>query len=298
MSSPPEPCTGFQCPGGCTNQDCPSTWYPYTTQEYTAMFLSYYKFLTTLHYSPSDLKIPPPQGWPNLTREAGMPRYYKTDFAVEVMRHLPYLGGNHHYEYKSIMIDYSTLNPRTSMWFQPNGLGNYPKDDWWEHAWPYDLPAGQKPPRGDSLIPLTVGWESGGIVLILDVQRGKIIEEELRCDSKMYDAQEYFDMMTCKFRNLERVPCDGRILGEFGEMKERQEPVTEEEFLGQDPNEGWGTDLDKAYIKQLYREHGWPDNFLREECFWVVNDLMEMVMETRDDEWEAWNENDFMRARR
>ncbi|KAK4194531.1 hypothetical protein QBC40DRAFT_270039 [Triangularia verruculosa] len=102
--------------------------YPYTPAEYAAMFLDFYKFLTTLHHAPSDLKIPPPGGWPHLTREAGVSADYKTYHALKVTRHLPYLGGEMHYEHKSIFIDYSSLDPRTSWWFNRE-LSGYPADD-------------------------------------------------------------------------------------------------------------------------------------------------------------------------
>ncbi|KAK0658503.1 hypothetical protein QBC41DRAFT_360568 [Cercophora samala] len=294
-----QPCAGSQCPGDCPNEDCPSTWYPYTPQDYTAMFLSFYQFLTTLHYSPADLKTPPPTGWPHLTRQpsgGGVPPDYKTDFALQVMRHLPYLGGKRHYDYKSILIDYSTLDPQKSHWFKADINGKYPEDDWWENGnWPYSLPEGQTPPLGDSLIPLTCGWESGGIILVLDTKRGQILEEVVRCDNRVYDVQEYFDKMKREFSNLELIPCEGRIL--LGGGKAQGEVlVTDEQFWGQGSDEWWGTDLDVAYIQQIYREHGWPESFRREECFRTVNALLDKVKEKRGSSWEEWDEGHFERA--
>lgn len=67
-------------------------------------------FLTTLPYDLADLKVPPPEGWPELT-----PEYcanLKSGFAIEVLRHLPYFDSKSKaaIHYKSGLIDYSSLN--------------------------------------------------------------------------------------------------------------------------------------------------------------------------------------------
>ncbi|KAK4172338.1 hypothetical protein QBC36DRAFT_363030 [Triangularia setosa] len=283
--------------GNCTSQDCPSTWYPYTPQEYASVFLNFYQFLTTLQYSPSDLKIPPPGDWPHLTRKAGAPVDYNTDFTLEVMRHLPYIGGKMHYEYKFIFIDYSTLDPKTSYSFKKN-KGGYPADDWFQtfHSNMYE----GEPPRGDCLIPLTCGWEGGGVVLLLDVKKSEIVEDVVRCQGNSFGVQEYIDRLKVRFSKLKLIPCDGRLVLP-DKMQERDTLVMEKDFWDQnfDNEHGWhdhwGTDVDIAYIKQVYRGHRWPDNFRREECFRFMNALMEKVQETRDS-WEEWDDGHLDRA--
>lgn len=60
----------------------------YTPQQIGAMLLDFYRFLITLHYKPEDLKVPPPDGWPELTPERC--QHFRGDFALQVIRYLPY----------------------------------------------------------------------------------------------------------------------------------------------------------------------------------------------------------------
>jgi hypothetical protein len=52
----------------------------YTPSELVVIFLEIYTILATLHYDAADLKVPPPEGWPELMPEhcAG----FKSDFAI------------------------------------------------------------------------------------------------------------------------------------------------------------------------------------------------------------------------
>lgn len=54
------------------------------------MLLSFYRFLTALHYDITDLKVPPPEGWPGFT--PGECAHFRSDDAIQVLRHLPYLN--------------------------------------------------------------------------------------------------------------------------------------------------------------------------------------------------------------
>ncbi|KAF5688730.1 hypothetical protein FCIRC_1740 [Fusarium circinatum] len=65
----------------------------YIPEELGALFVDFYSFLTTLHYDQSDLKIPPPTGWPYITPESC--GHYKSDYAIQVLRHLPYFDSTY-----------------------------------------------------------------------------------------------------------------------------------------------------------------------------------------------------------
>jgi hypothetical protein len=64
---------------------------PYDRDEVIASVTDFYNFLVThLHFKPSDLKTPPPTGWPriNQTRFAFLG---KSDRVIDLLQHLPYL---------------------------------------------------------------------------------------------------------------------------------------------------------------------------------------------------------------
>lgn len=63
--------------------------FPYTPQELGEIILDFYRFLAKLHCRPEDLQIPPPRGWPETSTKdfSG----FKSEFALETMRHLPYM---------------------------------------------------------------------------------------------------------------------------------------------------------------------------------------------------------------
>lgn len=68
---------------------------PYNRDEVVASVTEFYQLLTTqLHFYPSELKTPPPAGWPQITPPS-TDRQRKSDTAIDLLRHLPYLpGGN------------------------------------------------------------------------------------------------------------------------------------------------------------------------------------------------------------
>jgi hypothetical protein len=236
----------------------------YSASEIAATVLDFLTFLTTLHRDPDDLVMPPPGGWPSYTPEkcAG----FKSDFAIEVLRNLPYLGsrtsdyldslGQIHY--KSRLLDYSTFD---SVRFTNQ-----------EYLW-----SGGEEPVPDHVFVFAEGFESGGRTLFLDVREGRVFEEEIRCDSFEEDLKEYFDDLKGKYRNLELIPCPGRGMVEAGatgvDLEKLGEALNEEEVLMQtDPH--WGTDLDIQYTRQLYRAFGWPNAFRRDEAFHEIKELI------------------------
>ena len=64
---------------------------PYDRDEVVASVMDFYNFLVThLHFEPSDLKTPPPTGWPKIT-QARFDFLGKSDKAIDLLKHLPYL---------------------------------------------------------------------------------------------------------------------------------------------------------------------------------------------------------------
>ncbi|KFY31964.1 hypothetical protein V493_00641, partial [Pseudogymnoascus sp. VKM F-4281 (FW-2241)] len=119
---------------------------------------------------------------------------------------------------------------------------------------------------------LARGWESGGVQLFLDVRRGEMIEDEVRCDTKRaVDVVVFFERFKEMYRSLKLIPCaiyemmviDQRDDPE-AEGKEDGEEVSTEVMLRQ--TESWDTEMDVRWLRGLYRRLGWPDNFQRVEA--------------------------------
>ena len=246
----------------------------YTAAELSSHFLSFYQFLTTLHYTPTDLKVPPPTGWPQLSSPTHLASWnlHKSPFVLQVLAHLPYFAprtgsdanNNPGIHYKSALIDYTSF---TSAYFaRPDGR---------EAAVNLVNAAGDPV---DSMDGFCIAWgrESGGRTLWLNVVDGEIIEESLRCETVgAFDVVEYFDRMRTAYRELKLIPGKGMITMEVWDVDERRERIAVEEVLRQ-TNEG-ATDLDWQFVRQVYRDCGWPDALRGEEAAVRVEELLREV---------------------
>lgn len=240
----------------------------YTPEELAAIFLDFYQFLTTLHYKPEDLKVPPAEGWGDR-----IPSYGKSDFAVEVLRRLPYLNSDElaAIHYKSTLLDYTTL---------PHDFFTRGEKDTADEY--YDFLREDYDVDPADVVFIATGYESGGRELLLDVLRGEIAEDIIRCDNiSGVDVKEYFATLKEDYRSLRLIPCAGNVTIEAQDVPERDKEITEAEVRAQ--SKSWWTDLDAQYVRQAYRSHGWPDAFRREEAFKVVRELSE----TARHGWEA-----------
>lgn len=242
----------------------------YSASEIAAVLLDFFTFLTTLHCHPEDIVVPPPGGWPSYTPEncAG----FKSDFAIEVLRNLPYLdsrASDHsdslgQIHYKSHLVDYTTFDVELLTDHDYLWVGDQDSED--EEAVP------------DHAFQFAKGFESGGRTLFLDVLEGKVFEVEIRCDAFDEDLEDYFEDLKEKYRNLELIPCPGEKMIEVSAWglgpEEPGEVVSEEEVLMQ-TDMIWGTHLDIRYTRQLYRAYGWPNAFRRDEALREIGGLIE-----------------------
>jgi hypothetical protein len=257
-------------------EDDDEPWRPYSSQELASFFLEFYTFLATLHYDPSDLKLPPPEGW-DITLFPSELINKKSDLVVDLMRHLPYFkAGNPestHVHYKSILIDYTHPEEHMQAIEYDDMLA---EEEIWSDEGLVD--------HADLLV-LAQGYESFGRTFILDVRTGVITEDMIRANLlSPVDVQELFDKLKIEYRSLKLMPCAGREIKEADDVPERDGSIDAEDVRKQE--EPWGTDLDWQFVRQIYREHGWPEQFRREEAFQTVEDFMEMDVERRDD-WET-----------
>lgn len=132
------------------------------------------------------------------------------------------------------------------------------------------------------LLPIASGYESGGRAILLDTLHGEITVEVVRCGTCLpVDIKVFFDALKERYRVLELIPCPGREIEEADRVPKREELIGEEEVRAQ--SEKGGTDMDWQYVRQLYREYGWPDRFRREEAIKALQYFMAQDHERRDD---------------
>ncbi|MEV2194813.1 hypothetical protein AB0I02_28115 [Streptomyces phaeochromogenes] len=241
----------------------------YSASEISAIFLDFFTFLTTLHCHPDNIAMPPPGGWPGYTPENCAD--FKSDFAIEVLRNLPYLfmGGSDPWDsvgqihYKSHVRDYTT--------FDIERLTDQ------EYLW-IDEETEEDAPVPDHAFIFAQGFESGGRTIFLDVLEGKVLEVEIRCDAFHEDLKKYFEDLKEKYRTLELIPCPDQEMIEASAWRvppEKPGEVFSEEEVLMQTVESWGTHLDIQYTRQLYRAYGWPDAFRRDEAFREIKELIE-----------------------
>ncbi|OAQ63637.1 hypothetical protein VFPPC_09706 [Pochonia chlamydosporia 170] len=231
---------------------------PYTPSELADLLSNFYQFLSTLHYDPAELQHPPTGGWPGLTTRAF--GNWKDKTVVE-----------------SKLIDYATADLEMI------------KSDCTDREEDIEFWSTKGKRHRKYIVYLAFGHESGGRELLLNVRDGEIIEDVLETDTlSPCDVRRYLNKLKLAYRSLKLIPCVGRITIEADKVPETVRKITEEEVLAQSVN--WGTALDVQYVRQLYREHGWPEAFRREDAKAAVDSLMGLVMERRDDEWEMEDE--------
>ncbi|KAH6694056.1 hypothetical protein F5X68DRAFT_200163 [Plectosphaerella plurivora] len=247
----------------------------------------YYEILQRLKFDDDSIDYPPPGGWPNITPEIFAP-YGKTDFALSVLRHLPYTRGGTDWNslgYKTDGCDFSTCATSSDV------EGHVRWVDWHE-AW---LEENRLEDEGGAdisaikhVVTLAMGHESGGIILLLDTFAGLIFEDEVRGDRRsVLSPREFCDMSRNRLERLEMVFRDHeenfeldykeieKYQGDHGKLHTMQgydraqtdadwEPVPEDD----------DDELDWHWIAHLYRKFGWPGkDYRREECKQAIEDF-------------------------
>ncbi|KAH7109175.1 hypothetical protein B0J13DRAFT_591287 [Dactylonectria estremocensis] len=121
--------------------------------------------------------------------------------------------------------------------------------------------------------------------LSLNVIDSEITECMIRADQlDAVDVKSYFNTLKKAYRSLKLIPCPGRITIEAWNIEDQAGEITEEQICAQTDN--WKTDLYIQYLRQIYRQLGWPDAFRKDEATEVVNKLMDSIIEQHGD-WEG-----------
>ncbi|KAK2874958.1 hypothetical protein FQN49_001907 [Arthroderma sp. PD_2] len=246
---------------------------PYTPDELAEILLDFYIFLTTLHYDIADLKMPPSGGWPNITPESVGD--IKSDYAIEVLRCLPYFNSEEHIHQASKLIDYSLFSREDFQtgYFRDREAGE--GLEFYSHD-------GEETELVDILC-IASGRESGGRQFFLDVIHGELSEDIIRATQlSQMDIKTFLNQLKEEYRSLKLIPCVGRVTIDAWTFKERETEITEEEVRAQ--TEDGTTELDAQYFRQVLRQYGWPDEFRRDDAKRAIDEICNSMAGERD----AW----------
>ncbi|KAK1770254.1 hypothetical protein QBC33DRAFT_556675 [Phialemonium atrogriseum] len=247
-----------------------------------APFREFYDFLQRLKLPANSVKLPPPSGWPNMTPVAcaGLD---KTPFAIDVLRHLPYIDELHvksnetNIDYKCNAVDYSK--------FTSDNFSTYREEEFWALEW-QGVDEEERISGIKHVVMIAEGYESGGIVLLLDTFTGTIFEEIVRTDSGVrLPPDEYFRSRMERLRKLDQIFVagfdpwkeDGNISSDDFEaaydadhMESQGEPVWAEGDFDQDEMFLW--------VRHLHRKFGWPGpDWKKGECMEAVEDFVQRL---------------------
>lgn len=283
---------------GLTCRDLNNLFVDYKTQIVAAIrdnmvapFYEYYAFHGRLHIPVSGIKHPPVGGWPNITVE-NCSGFGKSDFVVDVLRHLPYIVEDdrrtnniniHNIDYKSNVLDYSMVSRETF-----GRVGRVKKDIKYGEIM-HDHVTKHK-------VVITEGYESGGVVLLLDTSTGEIFEEIVRDGpGETLPVRDYFTlkMKQCKELRLVFVPLEDPHPGDYDKveppydaaaMEEAGEPSLPDKYFFFDD------DKDLEWVRHLYRKFGWPrKDWQKEEGLKAIADFRDR-REAERAEWKAEKE--------
>lgn len=240
----------------------------YSREATIAAFRDYYQFLTQFYLSEDMIEEPPAGGWPSITDEK-VRLLGKNEEVAELMRHLPYIS------------DRGLLAPHSEVAHWPNllaDIGDSETDDL-------------------RFISEDLGWENVppsafGILydedrIVLDTKFGVIhwvagVREEAKQDPAREGILDGF--WDCTPEDEEwRVAPAWAIVDFFEVLKKLHRdlvyvPIRKtrvEEWFDE-----YETSDDKSYlrsVRQVYKEHGWPDLgvYKKKECLESVAKLME-----------------------
>ncbi|ETS75723.1 hypothetical protein PFICI_12667 [Pestalotiopsis fici W106-1] len=207
----------------------------YTRNEVIEAVRSFYTFLAGLpRLSADDILDPPEQGWPDLT-DAYLAALGKTPVVCDLLRHLPYIRPNGQNNQQIAPWTTATnYTDSTTRWTLNRGLID-----------------GNLAPIGAGDVPPHVAVLTSGSAITDFIQQERPERSEPAQDSpdawRAYHtrpAEEFFEEWKDKYRTLEWAPLienadDGVVIS---------------------------YDAGSEEVRQIYRDHGWPDRFDRAAC--------------------------------
>jgi hypothetical protein len=263
-----------------------------TRDEIVTIITDFYMFLTTMYLPMSAVKIPPKDGWPNITSETTQ-HSNKSQFVIDLMKHLPYIeddsqgesGFLRYIHYKCEVEDYSTYKAENlteeyldaNEYFLVNWVERFEEtkrteaeerkeQDEEEEDSNYWSDDGQPLPSDlENMLTLASGHESGGRTIVLDVLRGLIYEDMIAYSTAdACEVERYFSGLRTDFEELVMLPTPGEFHDRFS-------------------SDGQGV---REY-KRIYRECGWPgEGYRKEEALVKIKECRQREIEREDEEME------------
>lgn len=251
----------------------------------TLPFIALYELLERLWLPDGAVLHPPPGGWPNIAIEdAGTWR--KSSFAMDILRHLPYIDYKGHFDRQSTgfcasVIDYTHRRPRE--WAIVTA----------ERAWLLEMEYMSKPRNEKSITPtknhiIQIAEETVSVrdALYLDTGSGLVYcyTENICFDGVA--ALEYCEGRIDAFTRLDEIFVPGLVpqmtLSTWGEEAAMNKTYDAEEMERQgEPQvdiEGltaWTRD-EALWVRHLHRKFGWPgQDWEKEACLEEIQNLME-----------------------
>lgn len=240
-------------------------------------FYDHYKFLTRLWMPESSITCPPQSGWPDITADILGPVLRKTGFAIDVLRHLPYIEGGvprlknrTNINYRCGVVNYSTFTPEKH---ELNLLED-----------------GHQITKHDIIIAKRNGCcHCSRIDMVLDTLMGTIYERISKRDRPRL-VENYFTDMRRSCENLDFVFLPG---GDPWEGQDYEIDEDDEENPNDDDNQRHrpynaveteaegppirGDDLARLrWVRHLYRKFGWPgSDWQREDARVAIENFLD-----------------------
>ncbi|KAG9643569.1 hypothetical protein KCU64_g11713, partial [Aureobasidium melanogenum] len=191
---------------------------------------------------------PPEEGWPSITQDS-LAGLEKTEAVIELLRHLPYIEPSEDYNtqvaFGTSVIDYREI-------------GKYKVAEGKSFQF---IPAGNEEFPPDVVVLTDEGEDYYGSLLLLDTKKGTATDYQPQAPrkkgvpdpeaapeiwrySETLPVADLLALWEQKFRSLEWT---ADLFNVEGGIMLRHDRATDE-------------------VRQIHRDHGWPDNFRREEC--------------------------------
>jgi hypothetical protein len=144
------------------------------------------------------------------------------------------------------------------------------EENWWDGDDPDEIVL-------SNFISIATGHESGGRELILDVFKGNIHEDMLRCNLLSgVSIEQFFDDLRGKFERLEIVPTPNEL---------------------EEPQFG-GADKVQRYI-DIYKKCGWPgEGYRKDEALEKIRECQKVIEKEEDEQMEREDEERERKSKR
>lgn len=134
--------------------------------------------------------------------------------------------------------------------------------------------------RCSDMLVIASGYQSGGCESGLELLHGEIMEDVVRYDTcAPVDIKEFLEDLKNRYRSLELIPCPGHETQVTTAEPDMAVAISEEQVRAQ--IEHWGTDFDWQFVRQVYRQYGWPHDFRWAEATDFIERFMAQDEERR-----------------